>query len=298
MHITAGSANLAALELLHHFGVNVNGIPGGVPPLRYILGWAANTPERTAGVRWLLEHGADPNLAWAEFGDAPLHIAAERWDVPMVELLVRHGADIHQRRADGRTAHTLAELHGNPEVAAWLLSHGARDERSTLETFVSACARDDRATADKMLAAQTDLRGELRVEHHLMMHVPAERGDAAVLETMLSCGFDPNAKDRDGVTTLHRAAMAGRTEAVRVLLAHGASVNALDGMFSATPLVWASEGWAHDPRSGAKDHVGVARLLIAAGSPLTWTEPEKAPDPEGTQEQLMEFCRAAGTVVS
>jgi hypothetical protein len=52
LHITAGSGNLPALELLHRFGVNVNGIPGGVPPLRYILGWAANIPERTAGVRW------------------------------------------------------------------------------------------------------------------------------------------------------------------------------------------------------------------------------------------------------
>jgi hypothetical protein len=30
----------------------------------------------------------------------------------MVELLVQYGADIHRRRADGRTAHTLAELHG------------------------------------------------------------------------------------------------------------------------------------------------------------------------------------------
>src|SRR5215469_5233228 len=58
MHIAAGSGNLPALELLHRFGANVNGIPGGVPPLRYILGWT-NT---TGGAGWLLEHGADPNL--------------------------------------------------------------------------------------------------------------------------------------------------------------------------------------------------------------------------------------------
>jgi hypothetical protein len=32
-------------------------------------------------------------------------------------------------------------------------------------------------------------------------------------------------------------------EAVKVLLAKGASVNAVDGMFAATPLVWACEGW-------------------------------------------------------
>ncbi len=64
MHITAGGGNLAALDLLQRFHVNVNGIPGGVPPLRHILGWS-NTP---AGVRWLLEHGADANLRWGDFG--------------------------------------------------------------------------------------------------------------------------------------------------------------------------------------------------------------------------------------
>jgi ankyrin repeat protein len=291
MHITAGSGNLPALELLHRFGVNVNGIPGGVPPLRYILGWARNT----AGVAWLLEHGADPNRVWAEPGDAPLHIAAQRWDVPMVELLVRHGADIHLRRRDGRTAHTLAALHGNQELAAWLLAHGAKDELSALDNFVSACTRGDQVRAVEMLRANPALRGQLQREHHLMMHVPAERGDLAALETMLTCGFDPNVKDNEGVTALHRAAMAGRSEAVRLLLAHGASVKALDGMFSATPLVWATEGWSHGSREGA-DHLRTARLLIAAGSPLEWTPPEKAPDPEGTQEQLAALCREAAAL--
>jgi len=296
VHIAGGSGDLAILELLHRFRVNVNGIPGGVPPLRYILSWAANSVERVAGIRWLLEHGADPNLAWAEFGDAPIHIAAQRWDVPMIELLVKHGADIHQRRADGRTAHALAELHGNQEIAAWLLSHGAKDELSPLDRFVSACARGDRARADAMLTANPNLRGELRAEHHLMLQVPAERGDGAILGTMLECGFDANAKDHDGVTALHKASMSGRAEAVRVLLAHGAFVNALDGMFAATPLVWACEGWGH--AQPGTDHLGVARILVAAGSSLEWIPPEKAPDPERTQEQLIELCRAAGVVQS
>jgi ankyrin repeat protein len=126
-----------------------------------------------------------------------------------------------------------------------------------------------------------------------MMHVPAERGDAAMLETMLTCGFDPNVRDHDGVTSLHRSAIAGRAEATRVLIAHGATVDALDGMFAGTPLLWAAEGWRHAPRPGV-DHVAVARLLIAAGSPTTWIPPEKAPDPESTQETLLELCRAAG----
>jgi hypothetical protein len=288
-HIASGAGNLPALELLHRFGVNVNGIPGGVPPLRYILSWTTSEPAE--GVRWLLEHGADPNLVWAERGDAPLHIAAQRLNVAMVQLLVSHGADIHQRRSDGRTPHTIASLYGNQEVASWLLQHGATDELTPFEHFASACTGGDRARADKMLAKHPNLRNELRAEHHLMLMVPAERGDIKVLETMLGCGFNPNTRDHDGVTPLHQAAMAGQPEAVSVLLAFGASVDALDGMFAATPFVWAAEGFSH-AQAGA-DHAAVARYLLAAGSSREWIAPEHAPNPERTQELLTELCRAA-----
>jgi ankyrin repeat protein len=286
-HIAGGSGNLAALDLLHRYGLDVNGIPGGVPPLVYMMEWATNP----AGPRWLLAHGADPNLAWGEAGEAPLHVAARRWDVAMIELLVEHGADLSRRRADGYTAHALAELHGNHDIATWLVAHGAEDKLSTLDRFIAACARADRAAADAMLASHPELRGALRPEHHLMLHRPAESGKAAVLEAMLACGFDPRVKDKDGVTALHRAAMAGHADATRVLLAFGAPVDALDGMFSGTPLLWAAEGRTNPAHAG--DHVGVARLLIAAGSPLDWNPPEATPGPERVQEALLDLRRAA-----
>jgi hypothetical protein len=142
-----------------------------------------------------------------------------------------------------------------------------------------------------MLKARPGLRRELRPEHHLMMQRPAESGQAAILETMLSCGFDPNVGDKDKVTALHRASMGGHPDAVRVLLRHGADVNAVDGMFAASPLIWAVEGRGHaEPGS---DHVAVARELIAAGSPLDWTPPEGAPGPERTLEGLIDLRRAA-----
>ena len=287
MHIAGGGGNIEALELLRRFHVNVNGIPGGVPPLVYMMFWSTDA----AGPRWLLDHGADPNLAWGPDAEAPLHVAARRWDVPLVESLVRHGADVSKRRADGLTPHTLAELNGNRAVADWLLAHGATDDLSPLERFAAACARGDRAAADAMLARHPSLKRELRPEHHRMLDRPAESGNAAVLETMLSCGFDPSSADKDSVTALHRAAMGGHPDAVRVLLAHGAPVNALDGMFAGTPLVWAVEGRTH--AGPGADHVGVARLLIAAGSSVEWIVPEGAPSPERTQEGLIDLRRAA-----
>jgi hypothetical protein len=86
--------------------------------------------------------------------------------------------------------------------------------------------------------------------------------------------------------------MGGHVEAVKVLLAKGASVKAVDSVFAATPLERACEGWRHTSQNGA-DHVEMAGLLLAAGSPREWVAREKAPNPEGTQDRLSELCRAA-----
>jgi len=286
-HIAGGGGNTAALDLLHRYGMRPDGIPGGVPPLLHMMLWATDP----AGPRWLIEHGADANLAWGLDEEAPLHVAARRWDVAMIDALIDHGANLHGRRKDGRTPHALAELNGNREIAAHLLGLGARDELSALDRFVAACARGDGSEAAAILEAEPSLRGQLRPDHHLLLHRPAESGDTAALETMLTSGFDPDARDQDNVTPLHRAAMGGHPSAVRVLIRHGADVNALDGMFSASPLVWAVEGRGH--AAPDSDHVGVARILIDAGCMLDWVPPPGAPDQERTFERLIDLRRAA-----
>src|SRR4029079_6850990 len=216
----------------------------------------------------------------------------------MVEKLVRCGADVSRRRTDGATPHTLAELQGNPDIARRLLAVGAAGRLSHLDRFVAACARADRPAADAMLAEHPTLRSQLTHEPHLMPHRPAESGNAAVLETMLSCGFCPDARDKDQVTPLHRAAMGGHPDAVRVLLAHGADVNARDGMFAAPPLVWAVEGRSTMKGRGV-DHVRGRGVLSASAAPLDWTPPEGAPGPERTLEGLSELRRdAAATEVA
>jgi len=291
-HITGGGGDIAALELLAKYKLNPNGVPGGVPPLVYAMTWSTNP----AGLRWLLEHGADPNLTFGPTGEAPMHVAARRWDVPMIELLLQHGADLERPNADGRSPFAVASLAGNAAVAQWLAAHGVKEVLSPLDQFVAACARGDRAAAESMLKAHPTLRGELRHEHHLLLHRPAESGDADVLDTMLACGFDPNnARDQDKVTPLHRAAMSGYPECVRVLLAHGAEVNVFDGMFTASPLIWAVEGRGH-PRPNS-DYIAVARLLIAAGVTQEWVVPEGAPSPERTLEGLIDLKRDAAVPV-
>src|SRR5262249_56928133 len=104
-HIAGGGGDIAALELLHHYGVDVNGIPGGVPPLAHIMHWASDP----AGPYWLLDHGADANLTWGDADETSGHVAARRWDAPMIERLGPHRAGIAARRADRATTPKLPE---------------------------------------------------------------------------------------------------------------------------------------------------------------------------------------------
>src|SRR5205823_5225781 len=84
-----------------------------------------------------------------------------------------------------------------------------------------------------------------------------------------ACGFDPNRPDAGiGKTALHSAAMEGWPDAVRVLLAHGASVHVRDREFKGQPLIWAAEG-SRQGRDG-RDFAAVGKLLLEAGSPVEW----------------------------
>lgn len=286
--LAAGGGDLRTLELLHAHGADVDQpwATDGAATVYAILQWS-DTP---IGVRWLLEHGADPDPVFAKTGETPLHVVARRWDSGLTELFASRGADITRRRADGRTPLAVAELSGNRAVADWLRAHGAPGDLSEVDRFVAACGRGDRATAAAMLEARPALREEIGAEHYGALYQAAERNDTKALETMLSCGFDPNHRDEEmGKTALHSAAMAGWADAVRVLLSHGASVTVRDREFHGQPLVWAAEG-SRGAHGGGRDHAAVARLLLDAGSPSDW---EAGDEPaEGILEVLAEWNRS------
>lgn len=267
MALAAAGGDLPALDLLAEFGVDANGpwATDGSAALYAILHWS----HTDAGARWLVEHGADPNAVFASNGETPLHAVAAAWDAELGGLLIEHGADVTARRSDGRTAHAIAVANGNDEMAKLLLAHGSPDDVPEVDRLVAACSRGDLVAAQAMLASSPALRDEIAPEHYDALYRAAEQNDTAALEAMLACGFDPDRGDESmGMNALHKAAMAGWPDAVRVLLAHGASVTARDREFHATALVAAAEGSTH--AAPGRDHAAVGRLLITAGSPTDW----------------------------
>ena len=175
----------------------MNGIPGGVPPLVYILPWA----HTAAGARWLLEHGADANRVWSQTGEAPLHAAAQRWDVAMVEKLVAARAKPDAAETSGLTALMMAAHTGSLAVVRALLAHGANVNAATTETGDTALmwAIADRHTeiADALLDAHADVHVSSTKGFTPLMFA-ARNGDVVLAKKLVAHGALHSAHGRLG----------------------------------------------------------------------------------------------------
>src|SRR6185295_10671641 len=122
-------------------------------------------------------------------------------------------------------------------------------------------------------------------------------GNGAILEQLLKAGADANAALPEGETALMTAAGNGNVDAIKVLLAHGASVNAKEAWKQQTPLMWAAHegntqavkllleaganvndrsifGWTPLLFAVRQGEVGTIEALIAGGANLNQTLPD------------------------
>jgi hypothetical protein len=230
-------------------------------------------------VRLLLEAGIDPAsplpaeaLGESYAPEPPVgaaHAAVElQCSTELIARLLEGGADPDGRGQNGLSAHRLAVRQGRTEVVDLLASHGARDDATTVDRFLGACVRADRAEADRHLTGHPGLLDELTDRDHRAITHAADHGDVDAVRLMLDLGFPRDATvGDDGATPLHAAAGAGAAELVAFLLGRGADLEAIDTTWGATPLCWATVGsgfgLGHVPHA---DWVATVELLIAAGA--------------------------------
>jgi ankyrin repeat protein len=140
-------------------------------------------------LRLLLEHGANPNFQAEHLA---LDLACAEGNVEGAMLLLRHGASVHTRDADGWTPLMLAVgLVPDVELVKELLSRGADP---------NAAANDGWSVL--MSAAKT--------------------GDPEVIRLLLQHHADPNARAKNGSSPLSVAVASGRQSTVALLKAAGA----------------------------------------------------------------------------
>jgi ankyrin repeat protein len=84
----------------------------------------------------------------------------------------------------------------------------------------------------------------------------AMNGNARIVDALLESGADANTASAEGETVLMTAAHSGSEAVVRVLLAHGATVDMKEGWLGQTALMMAA----------AENHPGVVSALMDAGA--------------------------------
>src|SRR5215469_13940659 len=131
------------------------------------------------------------------------------------------------------------------------------DPNAKLAAAQLAVAREHGFSSWRALKAEIDRRN---VGGAAAFFEACEKGDVGRLSDLLA--KDPTLiraekvdADHGGWTGLHTAAQAGRVEAVRLLLAHGADPNAREAGDNTYPLHWAA----------ARKNVDIVRALLDAG---------------------------------
>jgi ankyrin repeat protein len=113
------------------------------------------------GAKWLLEHGADPNLN-RNRGWRPMHHALARDNsLAIIALLLDHGAD-PTLAEDGLTAIAMAAREGRSDVLELFEQRGIPIELHGVDRLIAACARGDATAARAIADREPDLVVEIK----------------------------------------------------------------------------------------------------------------------------------------
>lgn len=127
-----------------------------------------------------------------------LLLAATRGDTDTVRALLDRGVDVNARDQHGKTALFWASMSGSLDVVNLLLERGA----------------------------DVNLADKFGVTPLMVSANPRQRAQTAVLLALLEKGANINAKDVNGRTPLMYALSDNEVEVAKVLIEHGADVNA------------------------------------------------------------------------
>ena len=213
-------------------------------------------------VRLLVEHGADPSLPeeGAPRGHA-LWSAVYNNHYEIAELLLKRGADPNGMVESSGTPMDMAA--DKPVLLALLQAHGGVPPHRPGDDIRRAVAERRYADAERLISANPQVLDDANWGDGILAG-PARDGNHELLELLfrlgakvppvskwapyyyfkhertaaflLEHGMDPNHMNWHRLTLLHHMAAEGEMSKARLLLDHGASIDAIDEDYRSTPL--------------------------------------------------------------
>jgi hypothetical protein len=256
--VRARSTREHRATLLHY--VSANGVEG----------YRQVSPKNAAAIaRMLLRAGAHVDATTEVYEgkctalglvatSSPPFVAGVQHDV--IEVLLEHGARMDLRGSVGHDALLVLGClaNGQPQAAQYLASRGAPlDLQSAAGLGLFDVVKDllARASEKDIIAA---------------FSLACAYGQAVVIEFLATHAVDVDVELKshgEGHTGLHVAAFHGQRDAVKMLLRHGARIDAIDKTWKTPPLVWALTGWQRAGHAG--QYYEVVATLVAAGARVT-----------------------------
>ena len=210
--------------------------------------WSAVGSGDIETVKQQLAKGADINAQGGEYGITPLSWAALLSQTQTAELLIQRGANVNSKNRDGSTSLHSAAFLGRHEIATLLVQKGADvNARNNEGTTAMDALKTDWGTVQfiaQLLQIQVDREkvetGRTKVAKLLSQQgantnfsgpvgsdiwAATGAGDIEAVKQHLAKGMDVDAKNKDGATALHVAAILGQYKVAELLIQKGANVN-------------------------------------------------------------------------
>lgn len=198
-----------------------------------VLHFIAKKENQSAIVTYFLSKGVDVNLADAE-GNTALMNASSGRDVALVNLLLEKGAKVNEANAKGETAIFQAVKSGSVEVINALLSKNAslsvsdKDNHDVAYHLVQNF-RAPRGGNDDFLDKLNLLKNKgvslqaAQKDGNTLYHLAVAKNDLNLVKKLEGLSININAKNAEGLTALHKAALVAKDDA---LLKYIVSLNA------------------------------------------------------------------------
>lgn len=221
-----------------------------------VLHILAGKSNQTEIIKYFLDKGVDANKADKE-GNTPLMAAASAKEPAALELLLPKIKNVNIQNLKGESALTKAVQYGTPEAVGLLLAKGADvnvtdKDGNNLGFYLVQSYRPSGKDRETPKQDPFDTKAKLLQDKGLdlaaaqkdgntLYHVAITKNDIALLKKINDLKVDVNAKNKDGLTALHRAAMISKDDAIlKYLVSVGAKKDVITE-FDETPYALAKE---------------------------------------------------------